>query len=300
MNASLFCLLLMVCQQDPPLPTEMTLDKDEQVLKKYGLWKPPIPLPPLLTPENVAMFYRTAEQQRPSLINSVGNAVFLIPELAFDEIVLGLRSITSDEDQNLTSKVLAVDVHGSTGHLFPEFMTFFAEREQHFFAGFGDSYLATPDVERGVADVDMNALVIEQRKVMWDVLKKTYFSKYRFRAEERIHDDAFYINQWHGVDFVTLPPFIAVYLYYRGLDKNFHVFGTQLRVQLEPGMRFLSGRDVIGAIVAEWRPYKEFPVGIVASTGMYNHRPEFEFIGIGTSIGEVKKAIALGKQRFDY
>jgi hypothetical protein len=293
-NAPLLCLLLTLWQ-DPELPREMTLDKDEQILKKYGLYKPPIPLPPSLTPENVAAFYRYAESKQTGPIVSVGNLLLAIPELIFDEAVYGLRSITSDSDNTLTSKVLAVDVNGTTGHLFPEFLTFFAERESRFFAGFGDSYLATPDVERGVANVDMTALMVEQRKVMWDVLKKTYFSKYKFRAEERINEDAFYVNQWHGVDFVTLPPFIAAYLYYRGLDKHFTIADTSLHILVEPGMRFFAKGDIIGAFIVDWRPLKEFPVGIVASTGMYNHKPEFEFIGIGTSIGEVKKAIALAQ-----
>lgn len=283
--------------QDPPLPTQMTLDeKDEQILRKYGVYKPPIPLPPLLTPENVALFYDYANHQRSNLAITIGNVMFMIPELIFDEALFGLRAITPEQDeQTITSKVLTIDVGGTTGHLFPEFMTFFAEREAKFFAGFGDSYLSTPDVERGVADVDITALAVEQRKVMWDVLKKTYFSKYKFRAEEHIHDDAFYVNQWRGIDFVTLPPFIAVYLYYRGLDKNFTILGSQLHVQVEPGMRFFAKSDIIGAFVIEWKPTKEWPVGIVASTGMYNHKPEFEFIGIGTSIGEVKKAITLGQ-----
>jgi hypothetical protein len=294
MITPVLCLLLALWQ-DPPLPTEITLDKDEQILKKYGVYNPPIPFPSSMTPENVTGFYDYPNRHRSGIVISIGNLLLVLPELIFDEVVLGLHTLASDSDDTLTSKVLSVDVSGSSGHLFPEFLTFFSERESRFFAGFGDSYLATPDVERGVADVDMAALIVEQRKVMWDVLKKTYFSKYKFRAEERIHEDAFYVNKWRGVDFVTLPPFIAAYLYYRGLDKSFTVYGTQVHILVEPGMRFFAKSDIIGAFIIDWRPTKDFPIGIIASTGMYNGKPEFEFIGIGTSIGEAKKAIALAQ-----
>lgn len=282
-------------QQDPPLPTEMTLDKDEQLLKKYNLLhQSPIPFPRSCTPENIALFHKWADKNGQTLIGTIGDVIFLIPELLFDEAVVGLRAINSEPsnsvNQTITSRVLSVDVVGSA-HLFPEFMTFFEEREIRFFSGFESSYLYTPDVERGVADVNLNNFMIEQRKVMLDVVKKTYFSKYKFRAEEHIHDTAFYINEWHGIDFLTLPPMMGAYLYYRGLDKNFSIADTQLHVLIEPLQRFITHGDVIGGLALEWKPTKAFPFGIIASMGMYNRKPEFEFIGIGTSIGEVQKTI---------
>jgi hypothetical protein len=64
----------------------------------------------------------------------------------------------------------------------------------------------------------------------------------------------------------------------------------------EPGMRLLTG-DVIGAIMLDVRP-KGWPIGIVSSMGLYNGHVDFEFIGIGTTIESVKKAIVL-KQPHD-
>lgn len=286
----------MALWQDPDLPTGITLDGDEQILKKYNILKQRIEFPKSCTPENIALLYQYGIRRSPTIVESFGNLLFTLPEIVFDKALLGLREISGDggPDSNLTSKVLQVESTGSFGHLFPEFMTFLAEREGKFFAGLGNSYLTTIDVERGVADVNQHDLMIEEKKVLWDVLKKTYFSKYKFKAEERIHDDAFYVNQWRGIDFITLPPFIGAYLYYRGLDKNFSILGSHVHVLVEPLMRFTSS-EVVGAIAIEWKPSKEWPIGIIASTGLHNSKPEFEFIGIGTSIGAVQKAIKMSE-----
>lgn len=294
-NASLLVLVLAMWQgQD--LPTEMTYDKDAEILKKHDLLKKqPIEFPKSCTPENIALFQRSIERKTSPVVDAIGNGLLLIPELAFDEFVLLLRAINGEHSENnkgsITSRVLAVDVTSADGHLFSEFTTFFAEREIRFFAGFQNSYLYTPAVEMGSADVSWPDFLVEQRKVMFDVLKKTYFSKYKFRAEEHLHDTAFYLNEWQGVDFFVLPPLLGAYVYYRGLDKSFNLGGTYMHVLIEPAQRFISHGDVVGGIALEWRPYKSFPVGIIASMGMYDHSPEFEFIGIGTSIGAVQQAI---------
>lgn len=294
MISALICVMLSLWQ-DQDLPAQMTLDKDEEILKKYNLLKQPIPFPRSCTAENIELLRKSVEAKRPHLADEIGDAIFLVPEVMFDGLVLGIRAINSEpsdpQRQTITSKVLSVDISSSSGHLFPEFMTFFEEREIKFFSNFQTSYLYTPDVERGVADVNFNNFMVEQRKVLIDVMKKTYFSKYKFRAEEHIHDTAFYVSEWQGIDFVTLPPIIGAYLYYRGLDKNFTIADTYAHVVIEPIQRFVNHGDVVGALAIEWKPSKGWPVGVIASMGMYNHSPEFEFIGIGTTIGAVQQAV---------
>lgn len=272
----------------------MAYDGDEQITKKAPL-NQPIPFPKNCTPENITRLYKSLERKTPPPADEIGNVALMIPELVFDEIVLLLRAINNEPTDNskgsITSKVLSVDITSSDGHLFPEFTTFLAEREVRFFSGFRDSYLYTPQVDQGSADINWPNFMTEQRKVMIDVAKKTYFSKYKFRAEEHLHDTAFYLSEWQGVDYVFLPPFMGAYLYYRGLDKGFNLGGTYMHLMLEPVQRLFTHGDVVGGTALEWKPYKSFPVGIIASMGMYSRTPEFEFIGIGTSIGAVQQAI---------
>lgn len=211
-------------------------------------------------------------------------------DLVFDAFFLGIQSLGKPDQNTITSRVMSIEVMGDN-HLFAEFMTHLYERERKFLGNFNGTYLSNPGIEDGTATVDIDDFKAEQKKVLWDVLKKTYFSKYRFQAEERINDDGFYINRWHGVDFIALPPFLAGYLYYRGLDKSLTIGDFKVRALIEPAQRLLTG-DVVGAAMIDIRP-RGWPVGIVGSMGLYGNKPEFEFIGIGTTIDAVKKAIKL-------
>lgn len=232
-------------------------------------------------------------QDKYGLVGDIGNIALLPADLAIDGLVNCLQLVFGDVPAgSMTSRVLDIHVDRAKAHLFEEFTVHFADREQKFLANFHNSYLSNANVEDGRQEMDMDGFMIEQKKVMWDVLKKTYFAKYRFRAEERIKDDAFYISEWSGIDFAVLPPFLAGYVYYRGLDKTIKIdHDLTFKIQLEPGMQFMGG-DVVGGIMVELR-YKPFPIGIIASMGIYDRKPEFEFIGIGSSIDAVKKCIKL-------
>lgn len=224
------------------------------------------------------------------LVEDIGDLVLMPADLVLDGLLHGLSLLGEIEQDTITAKVMDIRVNSDV-HLFSEFITHFNDREQKFLGGFSGSYLSSPAIEDGTATIDMDDFMSEQKKVMWDVLKKTYFSKYRFRGEERLHDDAFYLNNWRGIDFIALPPFLAGYLYYRGLDKSFTISDIKIRTLFEPGQRILSG-DVIGGAMIDIRP-RGWPIGVIGSMGLYNGKPEFEFIGIGTTIDAVKKAIKL-------
>ena len=272
-------------QDLPELPISMSLDDP------LGLEKPiwlRVPFPKT-TPEMIHNFLNYDDKPY-GIAEDIGDLLLAPADIALDIILKGLSCIGGSIDQDtITARVMNTEVRDV--RLFSEFIRHFNEREQKFFAGMSGSYLSNPNIEDGNAEIDNNAFMVEQRKVMWDVVKKTYFAKYRFHAEERLHDDAFYLNKWQGIDFVALPPFLAGYLYYRGLDKHFDLGDIRVRTLVEPVQRLMTG-DVIGAVMIDIRP-KRWPIGIVGSMGFYDGKPDFEFIGIGSTIDAVKKAIAL-------
>jgi hypothetical protein len=96
------------------------------------------------------------------------------------------------------------------------------------------------------------------------------------------------------MDFAVLPPLLAGYVYIRGLEKRFSVSGTSLRVTLEPVSKWIDrGDDLAAGAAVEWAPTKSFPVSVIVSAGLYDGNAEVDFIGIGTSLGMARRALAL-------
>jgi hypothetical protein len=207
----------------------------------------------------------------------------------------GTYSWRQDAGDGIASRLLDLDRSPRQGRIFSDFVGRLVEREQRFFSKFEDSYLNTPGVEDGTADVDRGDLADEQRKIVWDTLRKTYYSKYKFKAEERIRDEAFYFNQWRGMDFVVLPPLMAGYLFYRGYDKKISIGETWLRVSLEPIRKWAREDELLAGLSVEWM-VKGFPVGLVVAAGLDDGDPELDFIGIGTSVGMAKKTLVLQRK----
>lgn len=198
-----------------------------------------------------------------------------------------------DEGEGITARILDLTVEARQGRIVTELVGRWMEREQRFFASFGESYLNTFDFEDGNSEMDLDDLMDEQRKILWDTVRKTYLSKYKFKAEERIRDDAFYFPEWRGVDFLVLPPLMAAYLYHRGLDKKISMGPTYVQITLEPLSKWLdSDEDLLAGLSVEWG-VKGFPVGVIASAGLYDGAVELDFVGVGTSVGMVRKLLAL-------
>jgi hypothetical protein len=287
----------------------------ETDLPAFAWPEPPPPLPspkeidlprfetpfhePLLTSDFVRACYGRLETDP---VCDVADAILHGPELVFDGALSLLESLVPrsgsydwrmDESESITSRILDFHMEERQGRIFTEFLGRWVEREQRFFAKFEESYLNTYGFEDGTAEIDDGELASEQQKILWDVLRRTYFSKYRFKAEDRIRDDAFYFNEWRGMDFLVLPPLMAGYLYYRGLDKRFSMAGTWLKVSLEPLSKWFSRReDLVAGVSLEWT-VKGWPIGLVVSAGLYEGDVELDFIGIGTSAGMAKKALYL-------
>jgi hypothetical protein len=254
-------------------------------------------LEPTLTPENIALFYRYGAADP---LADFGDALLRGPEALLDGIVRCVvdlfprrdsTSLLQESSSGITERIFEFQMGPRQGRIFSEFAANWAEREQRYFSRFADSGFDTVGVEDGTEEVDARALLRDQGKVLWDTARKTYLSKYRFRGEERIREDAFYLNEWRGVDFAVLPPLVAGYVWWRGLEKRVSLGDTWLRFSVEPVSRWVSGKeDMIAGVSLEWG-IKGLPVGLIVSAGRYDGRAELDFIGIGTSVGMVRKAL---------
>lgn len=229
------------------------------------------------------------------IIMDIGDLIFLIPELIFDGLILLSDNLFPDidtSDDSITEKLFNIHYQSSRNHLFSIFLSNLMKREQRFFSRFNDSYLNTPGFSDNREEIDMDNLVSEQRKVLWDTLKNTYLSKYRLKIDDRIRDEAFYFSEWRGIDFVVLPPLMTGYLLYRGLDKNVNIGGLETHIYLDPIYDFIREDNILAGIGIELAP-KDWPLKLIMSAGLDEGDYELQFIGIGTSFGSAKSAILL-------
>lgn len=253
----------------------------------------------LLTPELVEELYAT---HRPDWFLDAGDSLLKGPEYVFDGIVMcasgmvpraDVYSWRAGDDAGIAARMLDFTVESRQGRIFTEFAGHLLDEEVEFWMDFGESHLNTPAFEEGREELDGDALVQEQGKVLWDAFRKTYFSKYKFRAEKAVRDDAFRFRGWRGIDYVLLPPLMGGYVYYRGVEKKFSVAGTRLEVNLEPAYKWADRDDLVAGLSVMWRPRKRFPVGVIVSAGLYGGDVELDFIGIGTSLQMGRRALYL-------
>jgi hypothetical protein len=252
---------------------------------------------PWLTPELLTRFDQTTKG---GILEDLGDSLLKTPEALLDAMVRCVGTfmgrsgtVTLRDETSVTERIFDVQVSRREGRIFAEFMGNWVDREQHYLARFGDSELLTLGVEDGTEDVNLHDLTREQGKVLWDALKKTYLSKYRFRGEDRVREDAFYIDRWRGADFVAVPALLASYVWFRGLEKKMSVGDTWVRLSVEPLERWVSGKeDMAAGVSLEWG-IKGFPVALIVSAGRTGGRTDMDFIGIGTSVGMVRKILTL-------
>jgi hypothetical protein len=243
-----------------------------------------------------------------SFLLDLGNDLFNVPEAAMDSLFDAGRglfpnapsvSLRQQAEQGGTmSRVFTFHDPGDIREPFTDALTRWVAREQQYFAGFADSPLMTFDVEDGSVDVDKSEMMFDQRRILMDVGRKLYLGKYVVRLEDRVRDDAYKFSDWRGVDFLLGPPVIAVYTYIRGFDKRINLGGdVQLRMHLDPIRRIREfadeeERDLVGALSFELG-VKGFPLKAILTFGLHNGDPEMDFVGIGTSVGEARKVVAM-------
>lgn len=278
-------VLLVTWQEVPELPAARL--RVERVLLEMSL-----------TSEMVELFYRSGGADP---AGDIGDALLWGPEALLDaslRCVLGLfprpetYCLRGGSSGGITERILDIQIGPRERRIVADFAINWFDREQHFLSRFVDSSGFDPlGVENGTEDMDGRTLLREQGKVLWDAARKTYLSKYKFRGEERVRDDAFFIGDWRGVDFAVLPPLLSGYLWWRGLEKKVSMGETWLRVSVEPLSRWVTGsRDLAAGVSLEWG-IKGFPVGLIVSAGRYDGKAELDFVGIGTSIGMVRNAL---------
>ncbi|HZE95730.1 MAG TPA: hypothetical protein VE981_01770 [Planctomycetota bacterium] len=247
--------------------------------------------------ELVSDWYRRAE---PDPLADVGDVLLRGPELLIDSIFTCTSSMSSrpavrnwddDDGRSLTAQMLDVDIGSRPDRIAVEFLRQLGDRERRYFANFGDSRANSFGFENGTEDADLQDLLLDQRKVFWDALRRTYLSRYKIQAEEKIKDDAWYLDRWTGADFAVLPPLLGAYVYYRGLDKKFSIAGTRLTVSIEPLSEWVRrSHDLFAAASVEWS-MKDWPVGVIVSAGLHDGKYGLDFVGIGTSIGAARQVL---------
>lgn len=246
---------------------------------------------PQMTPEAVREWHERLERRR---VPEFGEILLRGSELLLDRLLESAVALVPRAEEGVTLRVLDFQPEPRPRPVSEEFLQQWAARERRYFSRFEDSRASTVGFDAGTEDVDVDELERDQRKVVWDALQNTYFSRYRTRPEDRIREDALYFDQWRGADFAVLPPLIAAYLWFRGLERRFSPLGTSLRVILEPVSRWEGAdEDLVAGAGLEWAPTRRFPVSLILSAGLYDDEPEIDFVGIGTSLGMARKSMAL-------
>lgn len=229
----------------------------------------------------------------------IGDSLLKGPEMLVDAICTCASGLSGrptvrgwdDDGRSITSQMLQVEMGPRKERIWNEFLIQLSGREQRYFSGFGDARANTFGFENGTEAANLNDLALDQRKVFWDALRRTYLARYKVQAEEKIKDDAWYFDRWSGADFAVLPPLLGAYVYYRGLDKKINVLGTRVTVSIEPVSAWIRrNRDISGVASLEWS-MKGWPMGVIVSAGLHEGRYGLDFVGIGTSIGTVRQLL---------
>lgn len=260
----------------------------------------PVPLEPLKLSMPADLVERFGVVPGADPFGDVGEALLRGPEALLDT---ALRLVGNLYPRSETFADRGASSGGVTERLFEfergrreerilaEFKSSWIERQRRSFSRFADEGIDMTGVSEGQEDVNRRWLLREQGKVLMDALRDTYLSKYKYRGEERIRDDALDLGEWRAADYVVLPPLVAGYVWWRGLEKRTSLGDTWLRISVEPLSTWIPGKeDTVACVSVEWG-LEGFPVGLILSAGAYDGEAELDFMGIGTSIGIVRHAL---------
>ncbi|MBI2932244.1 MAG: hypothetical protein HYY16_11380 [Planctomycetes bacterium] len=198
----------------------------------------------------------------------------------------GCYSLAQEADASMASRILQLGDGGVLEAPCRTFLTHWVERERRYLV---DGY--------GLYPVDQEELQYEQRNVLFDAFRKTYFSRYVPKMEQRLREDVWRVREWKAIDLALAPPLLAGYTWFRGLDRAWMIAGSSLRVRVEPLERIRSAFDgeeeVLGAAVGlEWG-LLEIPLRLIVCAGVRDGEPTLDFIGVGTGLNEARKALLL-------
>jgi hypothetical protein len=238
-----------------------------------------------------------------SLVHLGLDLFFSLPRTFFDEVVDVVRwwfpadqtiSLCEEDDSSMVSRFVQIRDPGRVDSPFREFAREWVNRQDRIFGSAGDAYLFSVDFDN-IEDVPVEDVMYEEGKILLDVFRRVYLSKYFGGTEERLKGEAWRVSQWKPIDYVLCPPVLAAYTWYRGWDRRLRLLGTKLRIKIEPPAKIYEttkheGRRMVGAVTLEWQ-VGDFPIKLVAAAGWNEGHAELDFIGIGTSVGIAKKAV---------
>lgn len=227
-----------------------------------------------------------------SIIYDVGDAILLPPEIILDESISLFNTIFgTPTNYNTSSRIFNFSPQPHRDRLFLTMLENAIHKEQRYFANFDDTHFYAYDSK--FEYIDNEKLIDDQKRLLYDVFKDTYLMKYRLKVDSRVKDEVFNLTDWYDTDFIILPPLVAGYLYYRGLDKDFSIDGTYFKISLESFHKWSREENVTIGAGIEWAPHKYSPIKIMAAIGLEDGDVELQFIGIGTDLGTVKKILFL-------
>ncbi|HEX7896205.1 MAG TPA: hypothetical protein VF950_00395 [Planctomycetota bacterium] len=209
-------------------------------------------------------------------------SVLALPDHLVGAVAAALDSIRPG-DGGIVDRLMSVGVENGRASTFNDFFTRLIAKEQSYFAKLEETTVIDSE--------DPDELIEDQRKLIWDVLRRTYQARYRLRASETLQEDAFDIQGWRGIDLLIVPPLLAGYAMYHGIDRKMSFLGTRMQLSIE---RFSKWKDddVPAGVGIEWGP-EGWPVMLIVTAGLEDGKFGGDFIGIGTSIGMVRRALAL-------
>jgi hypothetical protein len=224
----------------------------------------------------------------------VGGAMHLLSGLSHDEGVFDMRE---ESRRSMAARLTgAIDI-GSIDRPFATFMNLLYDRESKYFSRLQESPMATQAVAEGEEELDSGKFMREQSKVFVHALGRRYLGRYGDYLGENLRREAFDISRWESSDFVVGPILVSGYLYLRGWEGRVKFGEVDCRIHLMPLERieahYHKTEDILVSAVSLEFTVPSFPLRAIVSAGMVDGRPEFDFIGLGTSIGMVRKAIKL-------
>ncbi len=207
----------------------------------------------------------------------------------------GCRSVLDDRNRSALAKILDATDYEAEERPGRAVLQLWGEREVRYFSKIADSDAIPIGYILGLEDLDADVVKDGQRKLLFDVAKKVYFSRGFGQIDDRIRHDGFNVSSWRAMDFVAAPPVLAAYLYLRGWEKPVNFGPVRAVFHLEPVQKILDRRssdseDLVTAAGLEIG-VRGLPVKFLVSAGLHDGDMEIDFIGIGTSLGKAKQAV---------
>jgi hypothetical protein len=208
-----------------------------------------------------------------------------------------LREDSSD-DKPVTRKI--TEVSGEFIHDHDNFRRIIRSMvavEQRSFSKIDASYLYTPAVEAGLAEMDRDLLEYEQSKLGLSLLGSLFTGKYRFGSmpDRTLKEEGYRVSRWRQYDYVAMPPILSLHFFLTGMDQPFTLLGIQGRVFSEPVARILAadGDELYTRAAAGVELALFGPLNAVVSAGRYENGYEIDFIGIATTAASVRKILRI-------